>query len=84
MRIMDASSDGWGWSRFFGAMLSFLRAVERQENVASEVFCEYAVDRLDLCIRNVSTVILHLQTPNTGQPVSETAVYYLFELLGCL
>ena len=30
---------------------------------ATEAFCEYAVDRLELCMRSLSIILRHLRTP---------------------
>ena len=65
----------------------FFQAARRLENAASEAFCEYVVECSELCMQSVSTVILHLRTPNVKQDISETAVLYsalLSELLECL
>ena len=45
------------------------------------------MERLEICIHNVSTIIRHLRTPNRGQELSATIVHYsslLNELLQCL
>ena len=64
-------------------MSTFLQPLESQEN-ASEAFCEYVVDRLELSMQSVAAIIWLLQSQN---PPSETASLYstlLCELLECL
>ena len=76
------------WSRFFGSLLSFVESLETQNGFATEAFCEYAVDRLELCVGSLSIILRHLRTPlSPGQVVSDTSVMYstmLSELLECL
>ena len=91
MRTMNSSNSNsnndvpeeWGWSRFFTTMSTFLHSLESQEN-ASEAFSQYVVNRLELCMQSVATIIPLLQRQN---PTSETASLYstpLCELLECL
>ena len=80
----------WGWERFFDELSRFLRDLNRQTGVANESYCEYAVERLEVCIRSVSALLdqLRLRPPtHVADDVSDVAVHYsvqLAELLQCL
>ena len=49
-----------GWELFFEEVSSFVRSLHRQGESANEAFSEYAVERLEMCIRSVSALIHHL------------------------
>ena len=71
MNSLSSNSDSdnsvpedWGWRHFFMTMSTFLHSLEDQEN-ASEGFCKYVVDRLELCIQSVAAIILSkVKTPH--------------------
>ena len=76
----------WGWERFFDKLASFLRELNRQNGVANESYCEYAVERLEVCIHSVSALLR--STPGSAtDDVTDVAAHYsvqLAELLQCL
>ena len=88
LMIMDSVL--WGWERFFDELSRFLRDLNRQTGVANESYCEYAVERLEVCIRSVSALLDQLRSrppTHVADDVSDVAVHYsvqLAELLQCL
>lgn len=53
------------WTRYFGDIIEFLRGADRQYGVANELFSDYVVERLDLCISTCTSVIDHLVPSGT-------------------
>ena len=58
---MSSSEDGatptyslWGWERFFGEVLQFLETCKRQSGIANQQLAEHVVERLEICIGNIS------------------------------
>ena len=79
----------WGWDRFFEEMSSFIRDINRQAGRANRSYCEYAVERLEVCIENLSLLVELLRSrPSTvTQRAAHVASQYsaqLAELLSCL
>ena len=56
----------WGWERFFEELESFLRDLNRQIGLANRLYSEYAVERLEVCIHSVSSLVdlLHSRSPS--------------------
>ena len=79
----------WGWEWFFDELAAFMRDLNRQVGCANESYCEYAVERLEICIQSVSSPIDHLRTRPAHINESDTSVaarysVHLTELLQCL
>ena len=79
----------WGWERFFDELGSFITDLNRQAEFANESYCEYAVDRLEICIHSLTSLIDHLRTspPRVTERQASVAAQYsvqLTELLQCL
>ena len=78
----------WGWSRFFEELSSFLQATDRQAGIANQAFSEYVLERLEISVMSVSTLINHLQsTNNDDEQQAEVGANFqaqLAELLRCL
>ena len=79
----------WGWERFFDELESFLRDISRQAGTANESYCEYAVERLEICIHSVSSLLHQLRTrpAHVTDHEAGVAAHYsvqLAELLQCL
>ncbi len=51
-----------GWERYFAELSSFIRLICRHEDSANENFVEFATDRLEMCVVQVSSLVHHLQT----------------------
>ena len=51
----------WGWESFFYEITKFLRESGRQFGSCSENYANYAVERLEICIVNVSHLKDHLE-----------------------
>ena len=76
MRMMASNQDQrslWGWETFFDEIGAFLRAAQAQYSTANESFSNYVVERLEVCIVNVSNLRHHLRNPliNGQQPNQE-------------
>ena len=54
---MEPESVLWGWERFFEELAAFLRDLNRQAGTANESYCEYAVERLEICLQSVSSLV---------------------------
>ena len=79
----------WGWERFFEELATFMRELHRQAGSANESYCEYAVDRLEVCIQSLSSLIDHLRTRPSHVTESQASVaaqysVQLTELLQCI
>ena len=87
LKMVDYT-DLLGWERFFSELSSFLSSINRQRGTANEDFSEFVVERLQMCIMSVSTLIHHLQSnvPSDGAAARVGAQYsaHLAELLECL
>ena len=81
-----------GWERYFDEMTSFLRDLNRRTGIANQSYCEYAVERLEICAYSVFHLINQLQS---GAPTCAAVdsrdlaiishyVTQLTELLECL
>ncbi len=60
-----------GWEVFFEEVSSFLTSAERQEGVANMAFSLDVVERLQICILNVSLIIEHLLNPPATAEVTD-------------
>ena len=86
---MEPESVLWGWERFFEELSAFLRDLNRQAGTANESYCEYAVERLEICLQSVSSLVRQLRSRPahiTDHEASVAACYsvQLAELLQCL
>lgn len=80
-----------GWERYFDEINSFLQDLDRQAGVANESYCEYAVERLEICANTMFQLIYQLQSrisngvvDSHGSAVVSQYVMQLTELLECL
>ena len=73
-----------GWERYFTELTLFLRSISRQEDSANENFAEYAVDRLEMCLVDLSSLIHHLQTVSDDTELVTRHVSSLHHLKECL
>lgn len=48
------------WRRYFDGVSEFLEGAERQYSIANENFCEYVVERLQLCKHTCSILSDHI------------------------
>ena len=51
-----------GWERFFTELSVFLNTAERQISTANQAYSEYVLERLELSLEAMNSVIHHLQT----------------------
>ena len=72
----------WGWERFFEELEAFLRDIHRQLGVANKSYSEYAVERLEISIQSVASIVDLLRS----RPMDEVTglSVKLIELLQCL
>ena len=81
-----------GWERFFEEVDSFLTSLRQQAGTASEEFSHYAIERLEVCIVNISRLLTLLRGPlpsGTRLGEEESTIIleycaYLSQLLQCL
>lgn len=78
-----------GWERFFSEITVFLEDINRHARSYNENYCEYAVERLEFSISNVSMLADHLssQPPLATLPeihIANRFADHLIELLRCL
>ena len=73
---------------FLKELLSFLQATDRQAGIANQAFTEYVLERLEISVMSVSTLINHLQSTNSDDEqqaeVDANFQAQLAELLRCL
>ncbi len=48
------------WEQFFSEVNSFIACLQREEGRANYSFCEYAVERLKVCIYSIHNLEQHL------------------------
>ena len=85
---MEDLNSRWGWASFFDEMESFLNDLCRQDETqrVSESYCEYAVDRLKICIQSIASLVNLLRSSSRVEDsvVAEQHSLQLVELLRCL
>lgn len=75
----------WGWNRYFEEMGSLVRDISRRAGDASAAnhsFCEYVLDRLEICIESLSSLVELLRThpPSVTYQEAEVATRYSGQL----
>ena len=50
-------TEPWGWIVFFNNIKSFVRDLQRKCGLCNLRYVEYALERLDICLRSISLVI---------------------------
>ena len=77
-----------GWERFFTELSVFLNTAERQISTANQAYSEYVLERLELSLETMNSVIRHLQTvtPTNDDQASIAANYAseISDLAGCV
>ena len=80
-----------GWETFFEEIETFITSLQRQAGNASETFCQYAIERLEVCIVNLSRLLSLLRAPLSADGVEQqdAAIIveyrsHLSQLLQCL
>ena len=58
--MAEADSEVWGWRSFFDQITQFLEELEHQSGNANERYTQYALERLEVCIKNVRDLQNHL------------------------
>ena len=87
---MSAAAGGvfGGWERFFTELSVFLDTAERQISTANQAYTEYVLERLELSLETMNSVIHHLQTatPANDEQASIAAHYAseISELAQCV
>ena len=80
---MEELVEPWGWSSYFNEFSRFLLSCERQYGTANEQYTEYVVDRLGVCVRNVSALAERIEDAmrtDTNAEVLQTLLTSLSEL----
>ena len=74
------------WTRYFADISQFLEGAERQYGVANENFCEYVLERLEVCIGTCSNLRDHMVTgvASGDEEIIEETRSHLEGLLECL
>ena len=57
---MSEELELWGWERFFGSLMDFLRSSRRQFSIASENYTQYTIERFQAWIQSLTTISDHL------------------------
>lgn len=52
----------WGWTNYFDNISSFLRDLQRNAGIANLRYCEYAVDRLEVCLSSAHLLVNHMDS----------------------
>ena len=92
---LDMDTDGqqsshelWGWETFFEEVCAFVREASRQFGNCTEDYDHYAVERLQLCVRNTSrlreNLVSHTSEILLQNRVVNTYERELQELIECL
>ena len=50
-----------GWEQYFTELTSFVGDLSRHEGTTNENYTEFAIDRIEMCIVNLSSFIHHLE-----------------------
>ena len=63
-------------------LASFLRDINRQARLSNESYCEYAVERLEVCIHSISQLLDQLRTrpAHVTDGVADVAAHYSVQL----
>ena len=64
----------WGLIQLFTEISQFLQTLERQYGIANQEFTEYAVNRLTVCLRGVSSFCSTIA--EAGEEVSDVTQYF--------
>ena len=79
-----------GWHRFFSELSIFLNTADRQLSTANQAYSEYVLDRLQISLVSISSLLDHLQsatvTPRSELQVTVSTYYYseISELVQCV
>ena len=52
----------WGWRNYFESVSSFLRDLRRNSGIANIRYCEYAADRLEVCLSSAHLLAYHMES----------------------
>ena len=59
----ESNNESFGaWTRYFDDISRFLEGIERQYGITNANFCEYVLDRLEVCIATCSNLRDHMVT----------------------
>ena len=80
-----ASSGLHGWTSFFEQVNLLTERSERQFGIANHGYCEYIIDRLELCITTCSGIVDCINTSSQEPDLElQQCTSLLIELLDCL
>ena len=81
-----ANSESGTWARYFSGISRFLESAERQNGTANATFCEYVLERLELCIDTCSHLRDHMVTGGSSrdEEIREDYKSNLDGLVDCL
>ncbi len=66
------------WDTFFTEISRFVSSVNRQRGLANEQFCEHAVERLEMFLVSISSLITHIRANlPSGERSSEIAMSHM-------
>lgn len=71
-----------GWTEFFEEIIRLVESSERQFGAASSGYCDYTIERLELCITACSSIIDCME--RSSQSDLEHCTLLLSRLLQCL
>lgn len=52
----------WGWTNYFENVSSFLRELQRNAGIANVRYCDYAVERLEICLSSAHLLADHMDS----------------------
>ena len=52
-----------GWETFFEELEGFITSLRQQAGISSEAFCHHDIERLEVCIVNLSRLLALLSPP---------------------
>lgn len=67
-----------GWEQYFTDLtLFFVNELSRHEGTANENYTEFVIDRMEMCIVNLSSFIHHLEVAAVSDEEQDTIRRYL-------
>ena len=74
-----------GWQRFFSELSTFLSTADRQIATANQAYSEYVLERLQISLVSLSSVMDHLRTVTTRSELqASVSAHYYSEIAGLL
>ena len=72
----------WGWTSYFENVSSFLRELQRNAEIANARYCDYAVERLEICLSSAHLLADHMDS--ALQRLQGDNLHYITEYKRCV